>query len=256
MPVQSREQLKNYFRNGTLAREEYFQDLIDSTVNKVNDNIMPDGQQGLGLMASLKGNRFLSFFKNLGRQRDDAPSLFIELVEGSNGTDDGISLSAPGYGDETKSLLYLRPDASKPGAPGRIGVNTTVPFFALDVNGTVGMTGRAGRYVDPAVNPKQVFANGKWHKLITNLKGFHAFEIIAAAYSPDGAYAMQYAVAMNVFGRNKQVSPLQQVYNRRKNRIQMQWTRQVNGAYSLEIRTRSDYKSQRLIYTRITKLWN
>lgn len=257
MPVQSREQLKSYFRNGTLVREEYFQNLIDSSINPLNDNLFPDSTNGLGVIASAKG-RLLSFFKDLTRKREGTPSWVLELINGNNGSEDSISLSIPAVNNTPKrNVLYIKSDTSKPGIiNGKVGVNTITPAYELDVNGTIGMKSRVGCFADPSVNPKLIVADGKWHKLITNLKGFAAFEIISTAFHPNGIYAMYYTIALNAFGKNKRICAMQQVYSKRRHRIEMRWSPAQKGVYGLEIRTRSQYNEQPLIYTKVTQLWN
>jgi hypothetical protein len=257
MPVQSREQLKNYFRNGNLAREEYFADLIDSTVNKVNDNLDTDAGTGLVLTPSLLGKRFISFFKDAVSRSQDVPSFVLQSVEAANSSGDSLSMTIPGTKNDRKDFVVFKTATTRTGAvQGKVGINTSNPVSDLEVNGSIGMKTRIGRYSDPAVDPKQVMADGKWHTLLTNLKGFNSFEVLSVAYSPDGKYAMQYSLLMNAFSRSKRVTPVQQVYRRWWHRIQLRWVPGTNGTYGVEIRTASDYKNQRLIYYQITKLWN
>lgn len=258
MPVQSREQLKNYFRNGTLVREEHFADLIDSTVNKVNDNIETGADTGFGLTPSLSGKKFISFFKNSSRQHQNMPSFALQLAEGHNGSGDGLSLSmGNGRKDDLKNLLFLKAEITQAGiVQGKVGINTSKPTADLDVNGSVGMKSRIGRYNDPAIDPRSVVADGKWHKLVTNLKGINSFEILSVVCSPDGKHAMYYGILMNAFGKTKRERPIRQQYKRWWHRIQIRWVPGPNGTYGLEIRTACDYKSRQVITSRITKLWS
>ncbi|MFZ6010886.1 MAG: hypothetical protein ACOYXT_11130 [Bacteroidota bacterium] len=256
MPAQSREQLKKYFRNGNLAREEYFADLIDSTVNKVNDqlDITPTG--GWNLVAASVSKRFISFFRNNDQLHQQAPSFFFQQITEEKGGE-GFSLSSATGNGASKSLLYVKKEKSAGGATaGKIGINTSQPTVELDVNGSVGMKARVGRYMDPTVNPSSLVADGKWHKVMMGLKGLNAFEILAGTAGNGKQFSMVYTVAMNTSGRNGVVKPIQQVRSGWFDRMQLRWAKSSDGTYSLEVRTARKYANKPLIQVRITKLWN
>lgn len=257
MSVQSRERLKSYFRNGNLAKEEYFVDLIDSSVNKTDDLINANKKNGLELSPDTNSNRLISFFKNSSGERTDSPSFAFQLTPDKNGTAEGLSLAIPnGNTNELKNLIVFKTEKTNTGAiQGRIGIKTDKPAFDMDVNGSIGMKARIGRYNDPKVEPEQILADGKWHKLLTNLKGFNSFEILSVAYSPDGKYAMSYNLLINAFGKKGRIVPKEKVYKRWWHRIQMRWVSESGGMYGLEVRTRCNYNQGQLIHNRITQLW-
>ena len=251
----SREDLKKKFHNGALAKEQHFADLIDSFVHKSSDNIKTSSDTGLGLAPSNK--KFLSFFKNDINLQKNAPSFSFETADDKSGAE-GISLVIPGATDSS-NLITFRSGADQNGSGktnGRVGINTSSPALELDVNGSVGMKSRVGRFSDPAIDPRQIIADGKWHKVLGNLKGFTAIEVMTAVYCPAGKHALYYTVLTNAFGKGCKEKPIQKSNSSWWHRIQMRWTKTVKGQYGLEVRTVCSYKTKPVIYNRITKLWN
>jgi hypothetical protein len=255
MPAQSREQLKKYFRNGTLVREEYFADLIDSTVNKISDKVEPTSDSGLGLTPSAIGKRYLSFFKDAATEKNNTPSFALNALGDQQ---EVLSIGIPGTTkEELKSVVALKTVTNSVGVTNaRIGINTVNPIYDLDVNGSVGMRNRIGRYFDPAIDYRQVKADGHWHKILTNLNGFTSFEIISAVNEPDGKYAMYYTVLTIAKESNKRISAISQQYRWWWQRLQMRCVVEKKGYYGIEIRTAMKYNGAPIIYNKITRLWN
>jgi hypothetical protein len=255
MPAQSREQLKKYFRNGTLVKEEYFVDLIDSTVNKISDKVEPTADSGLGLTPSETGKRYLSFFKDTASEKNNTPSFAVNAVGDQQ---EDLSIGIPGATkDELKSIVAFKKVTNSSGVTNaRIGINTVNPLFDLDVNGSVGMRMRIGRYYDPGIDYKQVKADGNWHKILTNLSGFSSFEIISAVTEQDGKYAMYYTVLTIAKEANRRVDAISQQYKWWWQRLQMRCVVEKKGFYGIEVRTAVKYNGAPVIYNRITRLWN
>ncbi len=251
----SREELKRKFHNGALAKEQNFADLIDSFVHKSGDNLKTGLESGLGLIPS--NRKFLSFFRNDLDLQKNAPSFSFEATDDQSGAQ-GISLVAPGTGN-CSNLITFRSGIDLNGngkANGRVGINTSSPALDLDVNGSIGMRSRVGRFNDPAIDPRQIIADGKWHKVLSNLKGLTAIEVMTAVYCPAGKHALYYTILTNAFGKGCKVRAIQQSHSSWWHRIQMRWTKTTNGQYGLEVRTACTYKTKPVIYNRITKLWN
>ncbi|NOS94623.1 MAG: hypothetical protein HOP30_22150 [Cyclobacteriaceae bacterium] len=253
MPAQSREQLKKYFRNGALVREEYFNDLIDSTVNKVSDKVEPTSDSGLGLTPSVNGNRYLSFFKDSISEKNNIPTFAWHALGAQQET---LSMGTPGATkDQLKSVVAFKSFADK-GNSVRIGINNVNPVYDLDVNGSVGIRARIGCYRDPAIDYNQVKADGQWHKILTNQRGIQAFEIILQASEPDGKYAMFYAVLTIAKASNKTVTAISQDYKWWWQRLQMRCVVEKEGVSGIEVRTAMKYAGAPIIQSRITRLWN
>jgi hypothetical protein len=249
------DELKRKFRNGTLVKEQHFIDLIDSFVHKssgrVNGTAMP---QVSGITP--KEKRYLTFYQDGLHQQKDLPSFTFEQLPGNHAGHEGMAVTMPDKtGDRNLLTFKSLPDQSG-SKTGRIGVNTTNPLVDLDVNGCVGMKSRVGRFRDPAVDPRQITADGRWHRLLTNLKGVSVLEVVLACYCPKGRHAVYYGILTNAFGKGSRVKPLQQSYSRWWHRLQLRWTDTGHGQYGLEVRTASRYQTQPVIYNRITNLWN
>jgi hypothetical protein len=256
MPAQGRDQLKKYFRNGNLAREEYFIDLIDSSVNKVSDQITVSDQGGLNVIASVTGRKFLSLFKSKANEQQQKPPSFTVQYQEDKSNNESLLFSTPLANGASQSLFTIKKESTATGIAGKIGVNTAQPRTELDVNGAVAMKSRVGTFNDATVNYAAIKADGKWYKLVSRLKGPSAFEVIAAVNSKSNGYAMHYTVAMNIPGRKARIKPIQEVYNCWWRRLQLRWTKENDGSYSLDIRTAWRYKDTPQIQVRMTRLWN
>jgi hypothetical protein len=255
MAEQSRDELKRNFRNGTLVKENHFVNLIDSFVHKSDLNIKEGTTIHPGLTPTDK--KYFSFFKDGVDQQKNLPTLSLETTHDNNTEGEGISLVVPGAEGCYRNLVSFKSETDRNGNKfGRIGVNTANPTVDLDVNGRVGMKSRIGKFGDPEMNPHEIIADGNWHNLLTNLKGITVLEIALSAYCPSGRYAMYYAVITNVLGKGSSVNPMQRLHSSWWHRLQLQWTKSVNGQYGLRVRTASGYKTKPMIYNRITNLWN
>ena len=63
MAIVNRNTLKNFFKKGGFAKENHFVDLIDSTINSVDDGIQINKNDGLRLNRSSFSSKLISFFK-------------------------------------------------------------------------------------------------------------------------------------------------------------------------------------------------
>jgi hypothetical protein len=250
----SRDELKKNFRNGTLVKENHFADLIDSFVHKSDNNVSAGGILGNSLIPT--GKKYFSFYKDGVNQQKNLPTFSLEATQDSSQSE-GVSVVVPGAAGCYKNLISFKSERDRNGNNfGRVGINTTTPALDLDVNGSVGMKSRIGRFRDPAIDPRQVVADGKWHNLITNLKGITILEVAIAVYCPEGKHAMYYGILSNAFGKGSNVKAIQQSYSSWWHRLQLQWTKARNGQYGLKVRTASAYKTKPMIYNRITNLWS
>ncbi|HEY8402140.1 MAG TPA: adhesin, partial [Cytophagaceae bacterium] len=134
---------------------------------------------------------------------------------------------------------------------GKVGINNNNPEFELDVKGAVAMSGRIGNAYQG-----KVLADGKWHPILTDLNGCHAFEIVAGiGKKKTGRYALIHAFALSTFGKSKSKIDIRQAYyGVRSNRIELKWTG-TTYSYNLEMRTRNTYDGEFYIQYYISKLW-
>lgn len=237
----NRNSLKALFSAGSRPGESNFSSLIDSTVNIVDDGISKNLDDGLIL--SPEGNeseRLISFYKNI---QDEQPQWSIELNnENQNGL--GFVEPVPGKTEEANTRMFLQQG-------GKIGVGTVVPKTNFEVVGTLGMQSRVGTYKLATVP-----ADGKWHTIIPDLNGCHAFEIVAqVGKQKSGKYALLHAIAMSTFGKSKsKIKTTQAHYGWWWNKIALRWTGSTYN-FSLQMKSRSSYGNQQEIKFHITELW-
>ncbi len=257
--IYSRQVLKSYFLSGNMPTEQHFASLIDSAVNPLDDGFGLAPEYGLQLAADQDLNRLASFYPTLGDVDANKPAWFVELTPAA-GKEPAASLDfaeaqvpadAPDATRTSTSRLHLA-------AGGHVGIGTTAPQQQLDVRGYVASYGRYGTYADDPLNPRtEVPANGKWHKIISNLDGLHAFEIVAAASGPPGKgrYALTHATALSAFGKsNSRIFRKNAWFWGWFQKIQFRWVGELHD-YGLEMRTASSFGPGARIVYHITHLF-
>jgi len=223
MGLINRQTLKNYFKKGGFATEKHFEDLIDSTLNAVDDGINVNPEDGLRLSSAIKSNKLLSLFKK-NNQRFPDYSLNI-----NKDNTDNLSFT----NDKDETILTLKKNK-------KVGINTDLPLYELDINGTVGIKTQTGTYLKGNVP-----ADGSWHNLIANLDGIISLEINAKVQGKigQGYYSVCHAFALSTFGGKKSKSKIKMIeahYETFRNKIQLRWTGSMHD-YALQIRTRRHY---------------
>ena len=240
--LDNRETLKNYFKNGTRPSEENFGSLIDSMINKADDGISKNLDDGLILAPEGENsNRALSFFNKIGAEY---PNWSMELVQGEGA---GLGIVQPSHeeGIDDQTRMFFNKD-------GNIGIHTTEPATDFDVNGILGTKSRVGTFQLATVP-----ADGKWHAILKNLDGVNGFEVIAqVSRDKAGKHALLHATALSTFGQFKnRIRRTQASYGWWWwNRLAIRWVGNQNN-YRLELKTRSDYGNDIQIKYHITQLW-
>ena len=222
MGIKNRETLKNYFKKGGFATEKQFIDLIESSMNVVDDGITIKPKTGLKINPLGESSKLISFFKK-NSQKEAEFSLDIDNVS------EGLSF----HGENDTSLMKIKKD-------GKIGINTVEPEYELEVEGTLGIKRRVGIY-----NKGSVPADGKWHSILTKLDGISAFEITAVAKGKvkTGHYCVSHAIALSAFGGRGSKSKIKNTtahYGGYFDKIVYKWTGDLHN-YGLMIKTRRDY---------------
>jgi hypothetical protein len=233
MASQNRDTLKSFFRKGSLPTEGHFADLIDSSLNKVEDGISKTPEDGLRLLPFGTSSRLTSFYKSI---EDKNPTWSMDIESGTA----NLNFNSPQAG----TVLSLNGE-------GRVGILNPNPEHTLDVNGFVGMHGRLG-----TLKVGRVPGDGQWHPAIGGLTGCHLFEVVAGiGKKKTGKYCLIHAIAGSTFGKSKSdISMLRAYYGVRCNQIQLRWTGTTYD-YTLEIRTRCDYGGNYFIQYYISELW-
>ncbi len=236
----NRQSLKTLFSAGARPKESNFFSLIDSMVNKIDDGISKNKEDGLILSPEGKeSDRVISFYENV---EDELPQWSFELDQQTN---NGLSIITPI--DKTKSNTVISFQKS-----GEIGIGTKTPKTDLDVKGTLGTEARLGTYKLDTVP-----ANGKWHDIVSGLDGCVAFEIVAqVGKEKTGKYALLHAHAISTFGKSHhKIRKTQAHYGWFWNKMAIRFTGSTYN-YKLQIRTRSDYGTDQKIRFHVTKLWD
>jgi len=253
MAKQNRKTLRNYFGKGKLPTENQFADLIDSSLNLLDDNFEHTAKDGFKISAAGSQEELFSFY------------------DGDNPQEPRWTLGLEGNRDE---LVFRRRNAdseTQKHAPalslsqGRIGVNHNKPKTELDVNGVISAAGRQGTYTAGLVP-----ADGKWHDISGELEGCRAFEVMAGAGKiTTGKYALLHAIALNVhhpegwlfnlFNHKRRIRCTQSYYRSIRDKLKLRWNavgrNGRNILYRLEIRTGSDYGKEIMVQYSLTNLW-
>ena len=128
MPLINRKTLKNYFKKGGLPTENNFIDLIDSTINSIDDGIHITKQDGLKLYKSGISSKLLSFFKNPSQKSSD-----IDFNLDKN--------DIPGFSIDNPDRTIIKINNE-----GNIGINNPKPKYDLDINGELAYHSRTGLF--------------------------------------------------------------------------------------------------------------
>lgn len=180
MALINRQTLKNYFKKGGFATEKHFVDLIDSSLNIVDDGISIQKEHGLKINPLGFSTKLISFFK---KSTQKSPEFSIELDQAN----------APGLsfqGENDNSIIKIKKE-------GLVGINTFDPKHTLDINGTVGMGSKVGTHAIGTVP-----GDGNWHSILSNLNGVNGYEVTANIKGKlgSGRYSIAHAIALSAFG--------------------------------------------------------
>jgi hypothetical protein len=247
MTWRNRETLRSYFGDGTLPTQAHFGDLIDSTLNMVDEGFRKTIANGNELYAPVGHHNLLSFY------RDQSPQQALWRV--SLGAQQDQLQFQPG--DSASPVLSL--DAQH-----GVGIGTAAPQATLDVRGTVGSQGRRGML---PLAQERLLANGGWQDLTGDLEGCQAFEVVAGAgCAGTGHFGLVHAIAMSAYNpggwlawtsERRGIRRTQAWWGRRCDRLQLRWrgTHGRKAAYRLQIRTGCNFGDQVQIQAHVTQLW-
>jgi hypothetical protein len=253
MAKQNRNTLKNYFGKGKLPTENQFADLIDSSLNLLEDCFEHTSKNGFKISTAGGQEQLFSFYDGDNPQEP-------RWTLGLEGNRDKLVFRSCNADSEIKKQ---NPTLSL--GQGRIGINRDKPEAELDVNGVIAAAGRQGTYKAGLVP-----ADGKWHDLSGELEGCRAFEVMAGAGKvTTGKYALLHAIALNAhhpegwlfnfFNRKRRIRCTQSYYRSMRDKLKLRWNavgrNGRNVLYRLEIRTGGDYGKDIMIKYSLTDLW-
>jgi hypothetical protein len=265
MTKRNRKTLADKFTNGRMPTQHDFGDLIDSTVNIVDDGFDKDAQDGMKVAQAGSTGKLISFYDEI-TVRDPIWSFAFSMPDSGGGYGSvqnlgifhgreklpGITLAGAANGGQENSGAE-NPDEVKI----LVGVNTNAPEHEMDVRGVVASDGRIGR---EGKKQFRVKADGQWHPIIEKLDGCHAFEITAGVgMKKSGKYALLHAFALSTFNSKKgNITAHQAYFSSKCDQIELRWAGITND-YALQMRTRCDFGSsgKDQVYVRyyITRLW-
>lgn len=242
MARRNRATLKDYFRYGRRPSEQAFEDLIDSSLNTLDDGFfMHSPDIGIGLVAQGEEGAMISGFVRAG---DDYPVWEIAIDR------------------QTKDLIIRSKEGAKNAKPAITVKSSDDPrqgFRRGDVvvEGNLHAHGRVG-----AFRTGKVAADGHWHDILDDetveQEGCWMFEVTAGCAQPDkGRYAILHAVAMHSFGTRRRIRKTRSHYGIFGNRICIRWVR-VKGTFrcKLQLKTLFRYDGNRQIRYQLTNLWD
>jgi hypothetical protein len=223
MALMNRQTLRNYFKKGSLPTAEQFGDLIDSSLNIVDDGIERSGENGFRIAPVGYSSKLISFFTNL---RNREPDWYISLDQ-----DDSPGLSIRDTSHSPR--LVIKENAG-------VGLGVETPRHSLDVNGSVAMHRRIG-----TLRQGEVPGDGKWHDIIPDLEKPSAFEVMVRIDGRQGSgkYALAHAIAVNTFGGGLSRGSIRKTaahYGSFFNRLRFRWHGELYH-YSLQVKTSSHY---------------
>jgi hypothetical protein len=223
MALINRQTLKNYFQKGGFATEKHFVDLIDSSLNMIDDGISINQKHGFKLNPLGYSTRLMSFFKKSTQKNSDfSLNLNHDNIE-------GLSVN------DREDTTLIKFDQHN-----QIGVHTNEPRFDFDVKGVLGVDSKSGNFVVGEVD-----GDGSWQTVISDLDGINGFEVVASIRGKmgSGRYAMTHAIALSTFGgrysRNK-IKNTHAYYGSFLNRLSLRWVGDMHN-YELQVKTRRHY---------------
>ena len=264
MSKRNRKTLAEHFTEGSLPTQEAFADLIDSTINIVDDGFEKNASEGLKLAQVDENAKLLSFYDEITvRSPVWTMALSAPSTAYAHGNYKNLTVSWGGN-PENRLILSSVPEIEAPETEGavvphrlRMGINRPSPQHEMDVGGVVAADGRIGRR---APDGFEVRADGQWHPITKPLDGCHAFEIMAGIGKPkSGKYALTHAFAVSTFNsKHSSITSHQARFSSRCDQLDLRW-QGTTHEYVLEMRTRCSYEQHAneeiFVQYYLTQLW-
>jgi hypothetical protein len=251
MAKRNRVTLKEFFRRGALPSENQFSDLIDSTLNMIDEGFDKTAEHGLEITPLRDRTSLISFFKSHDRE-----NALWEIKYDSER--DTLLVGSP---TKTASIA-LTPEQ-------RVGIGTTAPAWDFEVNGVTASRGRAGTF-----QTGTIAADGDWHAITPALSGCHALEVVAGVGEKNtGHYALMHAFAVNTYNPRgflfnflnlkRRIRYHQSYYRSLRSKLKLRWApvgddnqpSRGGGDYWLQLRSNRPYGEKVAVRYHVTQLW-
>lgn len=236
MAIRNRNTLIEGFSKGQRPTADDFKNLIDSTVNILDDGFSKDAQSGIKLAPiSEQEGTVMTFLQNMtddhgGRWEFDVLNNDLKISRA--------------FKKEKQQLILLKQTGEiELGAEGS----------SIRVKGTLHTDQRSGKEVQ-----KQIIADGKWHDLTDYLEGVHALEVVCVmGKRHTGKHAILVAHATHCFGAKPRIRRLRSHFGVFGNKILIRWQKSKNErACKLQVRTRFKLGTDIQIHGSVTSLWD
>jgi hypothetical protein len=231
MAKRNRQTLKESFRQGKKPSEQDFENLIDSTMNILDDGFSKSPETGMGLAPLLDKGTVMSVFKE---SSDPKPQWEIAITQERN-----LEIRRCD-GDTSVAVFTLNSDGS---------VNIAESEKKSILGGTIQMPIREGSLYKGSVP-----ADGIWHDITDDLDGCQALEIVATAGKRHrGKHAILVATATTCFGKHSKIRKTRSHFGMYGYKICIRWKRNETKA-RLQIKTIFKYGENVQIRYHVTGL--
>jgi len=234
MVQRSRQTLKKSFSKGKRPSEQDFENLIDSSLNILDDGFYKTPEAGIQLAPSAGEKRVvLSVF----REPED-PHPVWELSVGESG-----DLKISRYqAENSQPFLTLSPEGS---------IEIGGDEHDVILKGNVQISTRQGAFASGKVP-----ANGEWHDITSPLEGVWALEIVAVSGKARPLRsAILIAQATHSFGSHTRIKTVQSYQGIYGNKLFLRWKKYGHTA-TLQIKSLLGYGRHTYIRYQISSLWN
>ncbi|MEM7371296.1 MAG: hypothetical protein AAF587_21960 [Bacteroidota bacterium] len=252
MAKRTRQSLSQIFIRGNISGQHYA-DLIESSVNILDDGIDFDEENGLKITAKGPSEKLMSFYE---KTREKNLAFSINLNPNNQR---GLNI-AEGKKD---SRIFIQEG-------GNVGIGTITPAYKMDVKGIVAMEGRIGTFAS-----NYAPADGDWHTIKDGLHGTMGFEVMAHINDEkDQRFALTHAILLMSSGKRGAKTRSNMVragspwfWGRFWNKILFRWkldegtSTAGNRRYLLQIKTRTHYGKDasgqpKQIFYRLMRIWD
>jgi hypothetical protein len=237
MPQRNRQTLKESFRQGKKPGEQDFENLIDSTLNILDDGFSKMPETGMGLAPLLDKGTVISVFKELA---DSKPQWEIAINQERN-----LEIRrCESDGNKFIPVLVLKPDGSI-----ELGEESRKTILKSSLQILV----REGNLYRGSVP-----ADGYWHDITEDLDSYQALEIVAyTGIRHSGKHAILVATATVCFGAHPKIRKTSSYYGSYGHKICLRWEKsKYDFKAKLQIKTVFKYDDETKIQYHITGLIN
>jgi hypothetical protein len=234
MAIRNRNTLIEGFSKGQRPTADDFKNLIDSTVNILDDGFSKDAQSGIKLAPiSEQEGTVMTFLQNM---TDDIGGRWEFDILNNN-----LRISQVKEGVKGQLILLKQNGEIEIGREG----------CDIQIKGTLHSEQRAGKTVT-----EPLIADGTWQDLTPYLEGIYALEVVCVmGKRRTGKHAILVAHATHCFGAKPRIRKIRSHFGIFGNKLKLRWVRK-DRACKLQVRTRFKLGTDIPIYGYYTSLWD